>query len=169
LTKKSRSIPGEVSLKDLENCPGYPAEERLEQGPVAVIECIEKIPCNPCETACPSGAIIVGKPIINLPRLVEDKCKGCGLCIAPCPGLAIFVVDKTYSENKATVAFPYEYLPLPEKGQVVKGLNRKGEAICDAEVIKVMNIPKNKKTAVVTVAIPKVYSNQVRNIEPAGG
>ena len=41
--------------------PGIPSEERMKLGPVACIECLQQIPCNPCEEACPRGAITVGK------------------------------------------------------------------------------------------------------------
>ncbi len=85
---KTRGYP---SLQELESAPGYPSPGRLEKGPVAVIECIEEIPCNPCEQACPQHAITIGKPITNRPHLDEDKCIGCGLCIPRCPGLAIFL------------------------------------------------------------------------------
>jgi len=34
-----------------------PPRERLERGPVAIIECVQPIPCNPCVEACKSGAI----------------------------------------------------------------------------------------------------------------
>ncbi len=43
-----------------------------------------------------------------------------------CPGLAIFIIDETYSETEATVLLPYEYLPLPKEGDYVTGLNRGG-------------------------------------------
>ena len=150
-----------------QNSPGYPAPERLRKGPVAVIECVEEIPCNPCETICHFGAIKVGKPIINLPRLDEKKCKGCGKCIAVCPGLAIFVVDNTFNKREATVSLPYEFLPLPEKGERVNGLNRRGERICSGKVIKIIPPEKNDHTAVITVAVPKECSGEIRNIELA--
>ena len=34
-----------------------PPPERLERGPVIIIECVENIPCNPCVDACPKGVI----------------------------------------------------------------------------------------------------------------
>jgi len=30
----------------------FPSIERINKGPVAVIECFQNIPCNPCQTAC---------------------------------------------------------------------------------------------------------------------
>lgn len=142
---------GYPSWEELKQFNRIPSDERFAKGPVAVIECIQPIPCNPCEGACKFGAICVGDPIINLPCLDEEKCVGCGKCVAQCSGLAIFVVDKTYSETQATVSFPHEYLPLPAKGQKVKAVNRAGQHVCDAEVLRVMNPASNDHTPVITV------------------
>ncbi len=155
---------GVLSREELAKLPGMPSEERMRRGPVVVIECGQEIPCNPCEALCRQGAISVGDPITNLPVLDEDKCTGCGLCIAGCPGQAIFVVDMTYSEQEATVAMPYEFLPLPEKGQVVEGLDREGRAICSGRVVKVVNPKAFDRTPVVTVAVPQDCAMSVRNI-----
>lgn len=86
---------GFLNSAELKEAGRYPSEERLKKGPVAVIECCQNIPCNPCETACKFGAITVGDLITNLPVLDESKCVGCGVCLTKCPGLAIFVVDKS--------------------------------------------------------------------------
>ena len=162
--KKAKREAGVVSLAELRASPGYPSEERLESGPVAVIECIQEIPCDPCESACRFNAIVVGKPLTNLPRLVEEKCRGCGECIPACPGLAIFLVNRTYSPGEAAISIPYEYLPLPEVGPTVDALNRSGERVCSGRVIRVANPRKEYRTAVVTVAVPKRYSDQVRSL-----
>ena len=121
---------GYPSIEEIKNATGWPDEERFARGPVAVIECVQKIPCNPCEAACPAHAITVGSPITNTPVLDREKCIGCGLCVSACSGLAIFIVDKTYSETLGTVSFPFEYLPLPQKGDEVDALNRAGEFVC---------------------------------------
>ena len=155
---------GIASLAELRASPGYPSEQRLESGPVAVIECIQEIPCNPCEHACRFHAIVVGEPIINLPRLMEDRCKGCGECIPACPGLAIFLVDRAYSTDEAAVWLPYEFLPLPEVGFAVEALDRRGERVCRGTVIRVANPERNDNTAVVTVAVPKRCSDRVRSL-----
>ena len=159
---------GYPSWEELKQFNRIPSDERFAKGPVAVIECIQPIPCNPCEGACKFGAICVGDPIINLPCLDEEKCVGCGKCVAQCSGLAIFVVDKTYSETQATVSFPHEYLPLPAKGQKVKAVNRAGQHVCDAEVLRVMNPASNDHTPVITVIIPKEYADEVRGMKRFG-
>jgi len=155
---------GVLSAEELQQLPGIPDAQRLAQGPVVVIECAQEIPCNPCETACQFGAIEIGEPITELPVLRAEACTGCGVCIAQCPGQAIFVVDLTYSDAEATVALPYEFLPLPKKGQAVQGLNRAGDAICGGRVVKILNTKKMDRTPVVTVAVPKECAMDVRHI-----
>lgn len=44
-----------------------------------------------------------------------------------CPGLAIFGLNAVYSEKTALVSFPYEYVPLPVKGQTVDCTDRLGQ------------------------------------------
>jgi len=155
---------GCASLKEIQETCGYPTKERFEKGPVAVIECVQEIPCNPCEDACPFGAIVVGNPITNLPVFDDEKCTGCGKCVAPCPGLAIFIVNKTVSQGEATVAFPHEYLPLPNKGDIVKAVNRKGQVVCKAHVHSVNTAKSNVGTAVVTLRVPVDLSDEVRGM-----
>jgi Fe-S-cluster-containing hydrogenase component 2 len=155
----------EITTKKLKEANKYPTEVRMQQGPVAVIECIEEIPCNPCEKACKCKAIIIGDPITNLPHLIEDKCIGCGACISQCSGLAIFVVDKSYSQKSATVSFPYEYVPLPKKGSKVKAVNRLGEVVCTGIVKKVVSSKKFDKTSVVTLEVPYDMADEVRSMK----
>jgi Fe-S-cluster-containing hydrogenase component 2 len=155
---------GILTLEEVRGCPGWPGDEVVRMKRVAVLECVEDIPCNPCETVCPKGAIVVSEPITNLPVVDGEKCDGCGLCIAICPGLAIFMVDQTYSEAEGTVTMPYELLPVPVKGGKVKALDRRGEEVCEGEVIKVVQAKRNDRTVVVTVAVGKEYVQEVRSI-----
>lgn len=159
------SQTGYVTIEELNAFKLLPSAKRYEKGPVAIVECIQEIPCDPCEVACTKKAIIVGKPITTIPRVDEDACNGCGVCVALCPGLAIFLVDKTYSEKEATVAFPYEYFPLPKEGDEVHAVNRKGEIVGKAKVIKVMNPESFNKTPVVTIAVPKELADDVRTMK----
>lgn len=159
---------GYLTKEELVNSKCYPSEERFEKGPVAIIECTEEIPCNPCEAACKFKAIKIRKPITNIPILDENLCIGCGLCIAKCPGLAIFMVDKTYSDNEGSISFPHEYLPLPVPGSTVEAVNREGKVISSGKVIKVLNRKSFDRTPVVTIAIPKGKLDEVRGIKRLG-
>lgn len=166
MEKKSGIIyDGYPSREEIVTANGWPSEERFAKGPIAIAECVQEIPCNPCEAACPFHAIKIGTPITNTPRIEEDTCTGCGSCIAACSGLAIFVVDKTYSKTEALISFPFEYLPLPEIGDEVEALSRGGEYVCQGTVVRVMNPKRNDHTPVVTLAVPKEHVDHVRTMK----
>lgn len=160
------AITGIPTVEDVEKV--FPNEERMNKGPVAVVECYQSIPCNPCYTACKTGAIKEFVDINNLPDVDHSLCNGCSLCVSNCPGLAIMVVDMTYSEEEALLKIPYEFLPLPLAEQVVKGLDREGKAVCDVKVVKVINSKALDKTPIVTIAVKKEFVKLVRNIRMEG-
>ena len=137
-----------------------PSEERLAKGPVAIIECFQPIPCDPCYDWCKRGAIEKFRDPTDLPQIDYERCNGCGHCVIGCPGLAIFIVDQAYSEKGARVVLPYEFLPLPEEGEVVEALNRKGEKVGRAEVLKVQQT--KQKTTLVSLLVPQKLAMEVR-------
>ncbi|WP_347489974.1 4Fe-4S binding protein [Desulfoscipio sp. XC116] len=145
-----------------------PSQQRLAKGPVAMIECFQKIPCNPCYLSCRQGAIQEFADINDLPRIDESKCNGCGICVANCPGLAIFVVDYTYSDDEGLVKIPYEYLPVPGVDSEVTALDREGKAVGAARVVKVQRIKGQERTPVIWLAVPKELVMSVRNIRVGG-
>ncbi len=139
-----------------------PSEGRLAKGPVAIIECTEDIPCDPCVEACKFGAINK-ESLITPPTIDYEKCTGCTLCIDICPGLAIFVVNMNYKEGKALISIPYEMLPVPKRGEKVETLDRSGKKIGKAEVIKAR---KGKGgTFVISIAVDKNLAMQARSIK----
>lgn len=157
------SPDGVVDIDRLRADGYYPTDERLAQGPVAVFECGQEIPCNPCEAACKKKCISIGDDITRIPTL-EGDCTGCGLCLPECPGLAVFILDATYSETEATVTMPYELLPLPAQGDLVDALDRRGEKVCDATVVSAKALGKNERCRSLTVAIATQYIHDVRHI-----
>ena len=157
----SLSTDGLPSKAELERV--IPPKELLSQKPVVVIECLQQIPCDPCALSCPSGAILPFADINELPKVDYTKCTGCGLCIASCPGLAIFVVDSNYSEKEALVKLPYELLPLPKKGELVSGLDREGNRVAQVKVSRVQST-KNK-TSIISILVPKELALLIRNIK----
>ena len=162
-------LSGIPSEKELVNSPGYPPEEIQKKKKIVLIECVQEIPCNPCEEACKFGAIYVGEPITNLPQVDFEKCIGCGQCIAKCPGLAIYLLDYNYSHQDASISFPYEYYPLPHEGEIIKAVDRKGNFVCKGKVIKVRNPKVNESTAVITIIFPKQYYKEIRSIKRIRG
>lgn len=143
----------------------FPSIETINNGPIAVIECFQKIPCNPCVTSCRFDAIDMGEDINNLPKVSSEKCIGCGVCLGKCPGLAIMLVDGSKSEDYLHMSIPYEMLPVPEKNQMVKGLDREGKFLCDVKVLKVVNSKFLDKTLVITLEVPRDLLYEFRNIE----
>lgn len=139
-----------------------PSKERRAKGPVAVIECYQRIPCNPCYTSCKRGAIKELTDINDRPEIDPEKCNGCSVCVSHCPGLAIFVVDESYSDTEALVRLPYEFVPLPNEGDAVTGLDREGNPVCAARVVKVMSGKAQDRTSLVSLAVPKDYAMTVR-------
>jgi Fe-S-cluster-containing hydrogenase component 2 len=161
----SLKTTGAPTIEELHRSPAFPTREQMLKGPIAIIECIEEIPCNPCESSCHQGAITIGESITNLPTIDFDKCIACGMCIAACPGLAIYIKDYTYSEKNALLSFPYEYYPLPKVGDIVEAVDRYGKYVCDAKVIKVRNPKSNDHTAVITIEYPKEHFEDAISIK----
>jgi len=161
-------------IQDQDFCSGVLPEKMVEsitpplelwsrkKGGLVVIECPQSIPCDPCHTSCPTGAILPFKNINDLPKIDYSKCSGCALCVASCPGLACFVIDLTEDE-KAAIKLPYEMFPRPNIGEEVECLNRKGEVVAIGKVIRVQE-PRKDKTVVVHVTVPKELAMQIRAI-----
>ena len=101
-------------------------------------------------------------------QIDEEKCNGCGACMLKCPGLAIFIVDKTYSPTEALVKLPFEFLPLPKKGELACGLNRSGEALGWFPVVQLIQGGAKNKTNIVCLAVPKELAMDVRAIKVGG-
>lgn len=156
---KTTGVPSDHDLEGV-----FPTQERLEEGPVVVVECFETIPCNPCYTACHSGGIEAFKDITDLPTINFEKCNGCTLCISSCPGLAIIVIDYSYHKEYVKMTIPYEFFPLPEEGEWVKGLDRSGSEVVEVQVLSVKNSKHQDKTAVISIAVPKRIFKKIRNI-----
>ena len=156
---------GFFTLEEVLSLPGSPGLDDLRGRRLAVVECGHEIPCDPCQTACPTGAIAVGDDITALPRLDVDLCDGCGSCQPVCPGLAIFLVDMTRDDGLAEVWLPHEFLPLPEKGETVRLRDRAGEIVGRGEVRRVRRGARLDRTAIVHVLVPERLAMTVRAIE----
>jgi Fe-S-cluster-containing hydrogenase component 2 len=161
---KDSSKTGFLSEEELRGGPGIPSETRRQKGAVAVLECLEDIPCNPCESICKFDAITVGEDITTPPLLTEDNCVGCRSCVPICPGQAIFIVDESLPDDRAAIEMPYEYRPLPQKGDMVMALDRAGKQIGDATVTAVKKTEKMDRTATVIIEVPRNWSMRARAI-----
>ena len=155
---------GVLGADTLRRLPGVPSPERLRAGPVAVIECPQEIPCDPCQAACKKGAIAVGPRLTSLPRLDDSRCTGCGLCVPACPGQAVFVVDQSGDDGSGTVMFPWEFLPRPEPGAAVRAADRRGRPLGPATVVAVKDVRGFDRTPVVTLRVGRDIAMEVRGL-----
>lgn len=84
--------------------PFVPNMERKYEKPFVIIDCLYGFACNPCEFACPHGAI-TKTSTSTVPRIDFEKCIGCMKCVYQCPGLAIF----GYDLKRKRLYLPLEY------------------------------------------------------------
>lgn len=144
---------GMLTTKDLP----LPTKKQLEKG-VAILECVQEIPCNPCVDSCPVHAISM-KNINAVPINDYNTCIGCTKCVGICPGLAIFVVK--CKGDKASITLPYEFVPVPKVGDTVQALDRSGTVQGTAVVKRVV---KQGKTMVITIEVDATIAMDIRNI-----
>lgn len=150
---------GFVTDEEVDSFGGQPHKS----GWHAVIECTQNIPCNPCQDVCPRQCINVGDNITSLPTInVDAQCSNCGKCVAFCPGQAIFLVNEDMGDGTAQVTLPYEFLPLPDVGASGLALDRSGQTVCTATVVKVQNPKAFDHTPLLTMSIPKEFVHQAR-------
>ncbi len=154
---------------DESDLAAFPAIKEKKKGIHPVIECTQNIPCNPCQEACPKGCILVGDKITGLPVISGGSvCTGCGMCVAACSGQAVFLVDEDFEDGYAAVTLPYEFLPIPRKGDRGTALDRSGQAVCEAEVVNVRTGRVFDATTVLTMKVPADMSMRARFFQRGG-
>lgn len=153
-------IPSKEQIKSV-----MPSPERRKKGPVVMIECFQRIPCNPCTEACPQKAITMTGDINDTPEVNEELCTGCGACLMQCPGLAIFIVDETFDSDMALIRFPFEYYPLPKAGQYVQGTDRSGKILGWFKVNRVIPGKGENLTSTVCLEVPQNLLMEVRSMK----
>jgi len=153
-------VDGVPTMEDLKT--SMPTEERMRKKPVAMHECYQDIPCDPCVLSCPAKCITM-ETLVSTPKINHEACTGCGLCVAACPGIAIFLLE--LKDDRGLITLAYEFAPLPGPGEVVDGLDRHGKAVCEAKVEKVYSLPgidKKTKTSLVRISVPPEKIMEVR-------
>jgi len=142
-------------LKIIEE-PYLPDHERMNAKPYVLIDCLYGFACNPCEFACPHGAI-TKTSTSTVPQIDFEKCVGCMDCVYQCPGLAIF----GYNLKKNWLFLPIEYF-VDEKTEVFL-VDNDGKILGEGIVEKILKKPN--KTHIARVRSFDVHGeklNQVR-------
>lgn len=117
-----------------------PSRERAEAKPYVVIDCLYGFACNPCEFACPHGAI-TKTSTSTVPHIDFEKCVGCMDCVYQCPGLAIF----GYSEKKNWLFLPIEY--DANEGAEVFLVDNNGQKVGAGVIEKILKKPNKTNVA----------------------
>ena len=131
----------------LEN-PRMPDKARMKARPFVIIDCLYSFACNPCQFACPHGAITKASPD-TVPAIDYEKCTGCLSCVYQCPGLAIF----GYNTVKNQLFLPVEY--FVEEGSEVWLVDNNGKKIGEGVIEKVIMKPNRTNVARVRAITPE--------------
>lgn len=135
--------------------PALPPEERKNK-PFVVVDCNYGFACNPCQFACPHGAI-TKTSTSTVPHVDFTKCIGCLECVYQCPGLAIF----GYNLPKNTLYLPIEF--DMEAGQEVFLVGNNGEKLGEGTLERVLR--KKNLTHIAVVKIQSLYpQTEVSNV-----
>lgn len=130
---------------------------------LAVIDCAQDIPCNPCEKNCPKGAITIGPEINQMPSIDNSICTGCGICINACPGRAIRLVQYNYNSTSSRLVLPYEFLPEPSINSDLELMDSDGVTVCIGKVLKTKFF-NSKNCAQVEILVDKKFAFKAKAI-----
>ncbi|MDD2371475.1 MAG: 4Fe-4S binding protein [Firmicutes bacterium] len=123
------------------------------------VYCKQEIPCNPCAASCVRGAIF--KKTLTTPPIFDDeKCVGCLLCVANCPGQALFYIN----QEKGELIFPYEFVNRPDIGEIVNLVDEFGFILGLGEVVEYIEKKAFNKTTLIKVKGPVEFLEITRGI-----
>ncbi len=132
--------------------PFIPTDDRKNQKPFVLIDCLYGFACNPCEFACPHGAI-TKTSTSTVPKIDFEKCIGCMDCVYQCPGLAIF----GYSYRKDWLFLPIEY--EANEGAEVFLVDNNGRILGEGTIEKILRKPN--KTNIARVKSKDVHNDDL--------
>ncbi|MFA5814019.1 MAG: FAD-dependent oxidoreductase [Bacteroidales bacterium] len=135
--------------------PDLPDSVRMNQKGFVQIDCLYGFACNPCEFACPHGAI-TKTSTSTVPEIDFDKCIGCMDCVYQCPGLAIF----GYNLKKDWLFLPIEY--VAEAGSELFLVDNNGKKLGTGMIDKILKKPN--KTDIARVRSLDIHGEELVNV-----
>ncbi|MCF8302645.1 MAG: FAD-dependent oxidoreductase [Bacteroidales bacterium] len=135
--------------------PYHPDPERMEKKPFVLIDCLHGFACNPCEFACPHGAI-TKTSTSTAPDIDFEKCTGCMQCVYQCPGLAIF----GYNLKKDWLFLPIEY--ETNEDEAVYLVDNHGKKLGEGVIEKILR--KKNKTHVARVKSHDLHGEDLTEV-----
>ncbi len=157
-------IHGEDSIK-IRSFRGVPQSVHLIR-PIASVECFEEIPCNLCQTVCPTSAIQIGKVPRNKNQILDEAaCTACGLCVNACPSSTITLIREKENEPTSTLSVSWRGPKLWAEGEFAILLNRRGESLGSGRVTAVLTQTHYENQQLVQVELPTHLLWEARGIK----
>ncbi len=165
-------IPGEWDQKAtiLKSKPGPTVSRKQpvqEEGVFPIFHCYQEVPCNPCTSVCPVGAIRTERDeITGLPYIADlDACTGCGSCVAVCPGLSMILIDYRDDAEHPLVTLPYEiWREGIDAGQKIPITDVDGAILGYYPVEKISTRRKYPGTSLIQVKVDKKVAKAAMGI-----
>ncbi|KAF0092658.1 MAG: Thioredoxin reductase [Fusobacteria bacterium] len=110
------------------------------------VYCQQEIPCDPCAASCSKKAIIK-KSLTSLPEFKEENCIGCLMCVANCPGQALFYLNEEIGE----LIFPFEFSVRPKLEEKINLVDEYGNILGLGEVKDYIDKKAFNKTTLIVV------------------
>jgi NADPH-dependent 2,4-dienoyl-CoA reductase/sulfur reductase-like enzyme/Fe-S-cluster-containing hydrogenase component 2/bacterioferritin-associated ferredoxin len=122
-----------------------------------VIRCVEEIPCDPCQEACPIHSIDMPDGRIMAQPEFLGQCVGCSQCVVACPGLAIVLVDERADPSRKTalITLPWEISDgVVKPGDRVETVGFEAWPVGKGTVKAVKRSPAHDRRRLVMIEVP---------------
>lgn len=129
-----------------------PSSVRMKAWPFVISDCLHGFACNPCEFACPHGAL-TKTSTSTIPVIDFNKCTGCMNCVYQCPGLAIF----GYHLKKDWIFLPAEFRVKTESEVYL--VDNNGQKVGTGIIEKVLK--KRNKTDIVRIKSLDIHEEKL--------